>query len=100
MPEAEVRHPEGVRHNEAKHRFESGAETNPAHLDYRLREGIIDIVHTEVPPDYQGQGLAGKLATAALEWARSQDRKVIPSCPYVKTFIGKHPEFADLCLKT
>jgi predicted GNAT family acetyltransferase len=53
-------------------------------------------VHTEVPEQYQGQGLAGKLATAALEWARASGLKVIPSCPYVSNYIGKHPEFADL----
>ena len=79
-----------------KHRFEAGAHGHPAHLDYRLREGIIDIVHTEVPADYQGQGLAGKLAAAALNWARESGRKVIPSCPFVGSYISKHPEFADL----
>jgi len=85
-----------VRHNEAKHRFEAGEEANPAHLDYRLREGLVDMVHTEVPSVYQGQGLAGKLATTALEWARAQGRKVVPSCSYVQTFIARHPEFSDL----
>jgi predicted GNAT family acetyltransferase len=85
-----------VRHNEAKHQFEAGSETNPAHLHYRLRDGVMDIVHTDVPQEYQGQGLAGKLATTALEWARATGRKVIPSCSYVKTFITKHPEFSDL----
>jgi predicted GNAT family acetyltransferase len=84
-----------VRHNEAKHRFEAGTEANPAHLDYRLHEGLVDMVHTEVPADYQGQGLASKLATAALTWARESGRRVIPSCSYVKTFIARHPEFSD-----
>lgn len=85
-----------IRHNEARHRFETGSEAQPAHLDYRLREGVVDIVHTEVPPEYQGQGLAGKLATAALNWVRESGRKVIPSCSYVAVFIGKHPEYSDL----
>ena len=85
-----------VRHNEQRHRFEVGDAPHPAHLDYRLREGVVEMVHTEVPPEYQGQGLAGRLATAALEWARESGRKVIPSCPYLKSYISKHPEFADL----
>jgi predicted GNAT family acetyltransferase len=54
------------------------------------------MIHTEVPDEYQGQGLAGELASAALTWARESGRKVIASCPYVKSFIRKHPEFADL----
>jgi predicted GNAT family acetyltransferase len=85
-----------VRHNEAAHRFEAGDEAQPAHLDYRLREGVVDLIHTEVPGEYQGQGLAGKLASAALDWARATGRKVVPSCPYIRTYIGKHPEYADL----
>jgi predicted GNAT family acetyltransferase len=85
-----------VRHNQARHRFEAGSESYPAHLDYRLRDGVVDMFHTEVFPEYQGQGLGTKLATAALTWARDSGHKVIPSCPYVKTFIARHPEFADL----
>jgi uncharacterized protein len=85
-----------VRHNAAHHRFEAGTEPHPAIIVYRLKDGAVDLVHTEVPEQYQGQGLAGKLATAALEWARESGLKVIPSCPYVRSFIGKHPEFADL----
>lgn len=85
-----------VRHNEARHRFEAGSESHPAHLDYRLREGVVDMIHTEVPDEYQGQGLAGKLASTALEWARESGRKVVPSCSYVKTYIARHPEFSDL----
>ena len=85
-----------IRHNEVKHRFEAGSDDQPARLDYRLRGDVVDIVHTEVPPEYQGQGLAGKLATAALDWARAAGHKVLPSCSYVKSFIGKHPGYQDL----
>jgi predicted GNAT family acetyltransferase len=85
-----------VRHNEARHRFEAGSEANPGHVDYRLGEGFVDFVHTEVPPEYQGQGLAGKLAAGALEWARGTGRKVKASCPYISGFIAKRPEYQDL----
>ena len=85
-----------VRHNETAHRFELGTEENPALIQYRLREGIIDMVHTEVPAEYKGQGLAGKLATAALDWARENGRRVVPSCSFIAGYIEKHPEFRDL----
>lgn len=85
-----------IRHNEEHHRFEAGHLPNLAKLNYRMQGAAVDLVHTEVPAEYQGQGLAGKLATAALEWARAKGLKVIPSCSYVRGYIAKHPEFEDL----
>jgi len=86
----------GVRHNEAARRFEAGAAPNLAKLNYHLTAHAVDLLHVEVPEEYQGQGLAGKLASTALNWAREKGLKVIPSCPYVKGYLGKHPELADL----
>ena len=85
-----------IHHNEAAHQFEAGAEPYLAKLQYRLKGQTINIVHTEVPDQFKGQGVAGDLATAALGWARASGLKVIPTCPYVKNYIGKHPEFTDL----
>ncbi len=85
-----------IRHNAESGRFEAGDESNPAHLDYRLAGGVMNIFHTEVPAEYQGQGLAGKLATAALGWARETGLKVHPTCSYVTGFISKRPEYSDL----
>ena len=85
-----------VRHNEAHHRFEAGSEPELAMLVYSVQGPAVNMIHTEVPAAYQGQGLGGKLATAALNWAREKGLKVIPGCPYVQTYISKHPEYADL----
>ncbi len=85
-----------IRHNRSGCRFEAGASRNPAHLDYLLAEGLMEIFHTEVPNDYAGQGLAGKLATAALTWARENKYKVLATCSYVHAFMGKRPEYSDL----
>jgi predicted GNAT family acetyltransferase len=85
-----------VTHNEARHRFEAGTFPKLATVNYRVSGKSLDLVHTEVPAEYQGQGLAGKLAKAALDWARAQDMKVIPGCSYIKGYIEKHPEYADL----
>jgi predicted GNAT family acetyltransferase len=85
-----------IRHNDAAHRFEAGQAPNLARLDYRMSGHSVDMIHVEVPEEYQGQGLAGSLTLAALNWAREKGLKVIPSCPYVKVYLKKHPEFADL----
>ena len=57
---------------------------------------VIDLVHTEVPEDFSGQGHAATLARGALADARERGLRVVPSCPYVASYIEKHPEHADL----
>ena len=85
-----------IRHNEAAHRFEAGHAPHLAKLDYHLSGHSVDMLHVEVPEEYQGQGLAGLLTLTALIWAREKGLKVIPSCPYVKVYLKKHPEFSDV----
>ena len=85
-----------VTHNEARHRFEAGSFPHLATVNYKVQGKSVELVHTEVPSEYQGQGLAGKLARAALDWARAQGMKVIPSCSFIRGYIEKHPEYADL----
>ena len=85
-----------VTHNSAAGQFEARTEHGTALLKYVPRGTVLDLVHTEVPPAVEGQGIGMSLARAALEHARSQKVQVIPSCPFVKAYIGKHPEYADL----
>lgn len=61
-------------------------------------EGKIAINHTFVEPEYRGQGLAGKLALEAAEYARAQKYKVIPVCSFAVTFFKEHEEYSDILL--
>lgn len=65
---------------------------------YRLRDGgkVINLVHTEVDPKFQGAGLAGQLARAALDDIRARQLTVLPTCPYIRSWIGRHPDYKDL----
>lgn len=65
-------------------------------IDYRLHGDVVTMVHTEVDEAHSGQGHAGTLARSALDDARSRGLTVVPSCPYVASYIEKHPEYADL----
>ena len=65
-------------------------------IAYRLGDGVITLVHTEVDPAHSGQGHAATLARGALDDARSRGLAVVPSCPYVASYVEKHPEYADL----
>ena len=64
--------------------------------EYRLEDGLIAFTHTEVADAFEGRGLAGELVTYALGDARTRGLAVHPFCPYVRSFIAKHPEHLDL----
>jgi len=91
MPESST-----VTHDPAAGRFEIATGAGPALLTYLRRGGVMEIVHTEVPDAAEGQGFAAALARAALDYARSAGTPVIPSCPYVASYIRRHPGYADL----
>jgi uncharacterized protein len=86
-----------VEHNAAAKRFEIQDPAGLSQLTYRQREdGTLILVHTEVPPALSGRGLGGELARAALEYARDQKLRVAPDCPFVQSYMTKHPEFESL----
>jgi len=85
-----------VVNNEAASRFEAHIAELTATLTYRRVEDTIILEHTEVPPALQGQGLAGKLAQTALEYARSAHLQVVPRCPAVAAYMNRHPEYKSL----
>lgn len=85
-----------VAHNAAAAQFEAPTDHGVAVLKYRMRGGALDLAHTLVPHEAEGQGVGTALAHAALEHARREKVRVIPSCPFVASYLTQHPEFADL----
>ena len=81
-----------VVNNAGAHRFEIAVEGEVALLEYVERGDDIDLVHTEVPASLEGKGVGSRLVEAALAYARSAGKHVIPSCPFVKTYIERHPQ--------
>ena len=79
------------------HRFELRAgEEVLGFIDYQRATHAIVLVHTEVDEAHSGKGYAATLARSALEDARSRGLRVVPTCPYVASYLRKHPEYADL----
>lgn len=87
-----------VTRNEAENRYE-------AHLDgalagfaeYQLTDELIVFTHTEVDPAFEGKGVGSALARTALDEVREQNnRKVMAVCPFIKGWIGKHPDYVNL----
>jgi hypothetical protein len=82
--------------NKAHHRFELEVEGHLATEHYRLDGNVITFEHTEVPPELGGKGVGGRLVQGALDQVRAAGLKLIAQCPFVKGWIDKHPEYADL----
>lgn len=85
-----------VRHAPAQQRFATVVDGVEAVLDYQQRAGVLRLIHTGVPPQIGGRGVAGELARAALDYARSNGLKVVPVCSYVAGYIDRHPQYRDL----
>jgi len=85
-----------VTHNDTAGRFELLVDGRRALLTYRRFPDRIVFDHTEVPRPLEGHGLAAKLARFALDFARGNHLQVVPLCPFVSSFIHKHPEYQDL----
>jgi len=85
-----------VRHNEAEQRFELEIGGKLARADYRLHDGVMHMVHTEVPVAHEGRGVAARLVREALLYARAHGHRVRPACSYVRVYLARHPEFKDL----
>lgn len=58
--------------------------------EFDTRPGAIRFLHTEIDPAFQGQGLAGKLAAAALADVASTGDAIVPLCPYIAKYLQTH----------
>lgn len=79
-------------------RFEAHREGALAGFaEYQLTPDLYVFTHTEVDPSFEGQGIGGALARAALDHVREEgSRTVLAICPFIQAWIGRHPDYADL----
>jgi predicted GNAT family acetyltransferase len=85
-----------VQRNEQLARFETVVDDQVAFLTYQERGDVqIVLVHTEVPQALEGRGIGGEIVRAALQWAREHDLVVVPRCPFVQSYLERHPEEAE-----
>jgi uncharacterized protein len=85
-----------VRDNAARHRFELDADGHLAFSQYKRDGNTLTIMHTEVPSALNGRGIGSALVRGLLDIARARGLTVVPQCPFVKAYIRKHPQYADL----
>jgi predicted GNAT family acetyltransferase len=84
-------------HNEPASRYELWVgDRLGSFLDYKRRNDLMILVHTETEPEMEGEGLGTRLVHDALEEIRAAGLTVKPYCPFVRAYIDEHPEYAAL----
>ena len=82
-----------VEHDAEHSRFLVRLPDGEAELLYApFGDDVLDLQHTEVPPSGQGKGVGDALIRAALAYAREQGMQVMATCPYVQTWLRRHPD--------
>lgn len=77
--------------NREARRLELTAEGLTAVLQYERRPHALVLVHTEVPSGIRGRHFGDVLVRAAIAQAQADGLGVVAVCPFVKAYLGKHP---------
>jgi predicted GNAT family acetyltransferase len=85
-----------ITHDADRSRFTADTPFGEAALEYMRDRKRIIFTHTGVPPEAEGQGIGAALARAGLDFARSEGLVVRPMCPFVASYVQRHPEYQDL----
>jgi predicted GNAT family acetyltransferase len=87
-----------VQDNAERLRYEASTESGVV-AGFAEYEDVLDVrifTHTEVDDAFEGQGIGSALARAALDDVRRRGMRVRPRCPFIRSYVEKHPEYADL----
>lgn len=82
--------------NRAEQEFTLDVDGETAVAAYQREGGTIVFTHTLVPARIEGRGVGSRLIRGALDAARDQGLKVVAQCPFVRTYIDRHPAYRDL----
>ena len=85
-----------VAHNEADYRFEVWIDGYLSKLDYIQDGKNFVITHVGVYPELRGQGVAGKIVEAGLQYAKQNSLRVVPMCSYAAAYIRRNPQYVEL----
>lgn len=85
-------------HNPQANRYEAHVDGELAgYAEYQLTDQLVVFTHTEVDERFEGRGVGSALTRYGLDDVRADGtRKVLPLCPFVKGWIGKHRDYRDL----
>ncbi|MDX1461702.1 MAG: GNAT family N-acetyltransferase [Marinirhabdus sp.] len=85
-----------ISENTEQNRFEAKIGDKKAILEFIRSDGKMYLTHTEVPKQLEGNGVGSALVEHALAVIEDEKRKLVPSCPFVASYVEKNPEYVHL----
>ena len=82
--------------NTELHQLELEINASIAFIEYKLFHDTLFLIHTQVPPELKGTGAAGAIVQKALQYAKDNNYKIVPICPFVRSYLEKHKEWSDM----
>ena len=83
--------------NQDEHRYELWVgDERAGTIEYSTEPEAIVLIHTEVDPAFEGKGIGSRLVHDALADVRSRGLKVVPQCRFVRSYLGRHPQEAEI----
>jgi predicted GNAT family acetyltransferase len=61
-------------------------------IAYSPRNGAVKLLHTEIEPAFKGRGLGDAIVAATLQDLQERGLRMIPVCPFVRSYLERHPE--------
>jgi predicted GNAT family acetyltransferase len=86
-----------IHDNTEQNRFEAwDGDALAGFAEYIRGDRLVVYPHTVVEPAFEGRGIGGTLARAALDDARERALPVLATCPFIKAWMLRHPEYVEL----
>ena len=86
-----------VHRNDENHHYEATLDGQVAgFVQFRERADRVILIHTETDPAFEGRGVGSALARAALDDIRARGRHAVLECPFITTYVARHPEYQNL----
>lgn len=86
-----------VRDNTAMSRFELPLDGGAVAVAYyKVEDGRIVLLHTEVPQELSGLGYGSRLAHGVFEALRRDEKRAVAKCPFMSAYAARHPEYGGL----
>ena len=86
--------PVNITNNERQQQFQASVDGEIAYMEYRLKDDMVVLMHTDVPERLSGKGIATAIAAFAFRYAKEKGLKVKVYCPFVLTYVKRHPELS------
>ena len=84
--------------NEQDQRFEVSVDGKKGFINFERSGNTLNLIHTEVDPDLEGEGVASALVKKTLTYIDENGLKMIPTCGYIRKYLQKHPEWQRLAV--